>query len=882
MPSPTRPSIRPAVVDARERLKAGRERIRQHHQSGLSGVQVCTSLTDLVDGIVLSLWNATLRSVEDPTPAANSVLVAHGGFGRRDLAPYSDVDLMLVPNPGQQDALLPIVSQFTRDIFDAGLQLGFTVRTQAEANSWAWKDATVFSSLSESRLLSGSIQIYKRYFRSLQKGAIRRQHSLIEAVCEARRIERHKWGETNYLLSPNIKRSRGGLRDIQLIRWIGFASTGETDLIRLVRLAGFPVDDYHRVQAAQQFMLRLRNELHFSYAKNQDILDRAAQLAIAKRWGYVDKDSHLAVEWLMKDYFEHSRNVRYAVAHFRATSERNPLLARSINRIFSKSLDKDIRLGPYEIWVRDSALEEFSQSLSRVLQLMAYANRHQRRIAHKTWQQIRLAMMAQPLETLDYKAGRQFLSLLSHPGHLPSLLRRLHELRVLEKLIPDMRRARGMLEFNQYHKYTVDAHSIRAVEAATQFATEKSLPGDVYREIADKRLLHLALLLHDLGKGYDEDHCIVGQRLALETCPRLGLDEASSKLVAKLIFLHLEMNNTSSQHDLSDPEIVSKFAATVGSRQILDMLLIHSLADMQAVGPEVLTDWKRRLLEELYIRTRKFLDSGNLPGEMDEATTKKKQEVLEILSDFASDATPLTDLEHVLDSLNPLMLQRHDAKTLAEQVSIVAGLAPETSTCWFRPIKDQDSTEFTLVRVDQSKVRGLFALATGTFASNRLEIQHAEVATLAPDIAWDTFVVQNPSHLPKPDAWFAKFGEQLCNNLDQQTVPEFSFPKVWNSGAGESEAVLPLPTRVTFDNDTFEKYTVLSLFAYDRPGLLYAIAKTLADASLLVHFAKISTHLDQVMDVFYITDREGNRILTPEKQQELEDSLIEAAGRSSS
>lgn len=871
--SVTRPQLRPAVIEARERLRSGRERIGQNHRSGLAGFQVCTSLADLYDGVVLSLWEDNLRQAGAEEFLSQAVLVAHGGFGRRDLAPFSDVDLMLVPKTGVTTSLQPFLAQFTRDIFDAGLDLGFSTRTVREACRWAWKDPTVFSSLSESRLLAGSVHLFQSYFHRFRQGALRRQQRLIQAVSAAREEERKRWGESDHLLSPNVKRSRGGLRDIQFIRWLGFATYGESDLSRLVQLGDFPEDDYSRVRAALAFMLRLRNELHFAAGKSQDILDRADQVAIADRWGYQTDSSQLAVEKFMKDYFEHSRNVRYAAAHYLATTTRNPLWTRGINRLLSRALDPEIRIGPYNIWVQDRYLGRFAEDLPSVLRLMDYSNRFQRRIEHRTWQAIRAAMMARPIGELDVETGHLFLSLLSQPGRLGSLLRRLHELRVLEKIIPAMQRARGMLEFNQYHKYAVDAHSIRAVHAATQFANEQTLAGDVYRAMKDKRLLHLALLLHDLGKGYPEDHCLVGMQIARKTCPRLGLDTEATEVVAKLIKLHLDMNNMSARHDLSDPEIVSRFAATVESMQMLDLLLIHSLADMTAVGPEVLTDWKRRLLEELYVRTRQYFHSGHLPGAMDQATVVKREQVQQMLLSRQAPAVS----KDILASLSVLMLQREDAVTLADQVTKVAELDQQRSICWFRPVPQQKATQYTLVRRQQSTVQGLFARAAGLFVSEGLEIQRAEVATLEPDIAWDYFVVSHPVNKRFTEIDCQRVCQKLADAIDSQHPPEVSVAKYWKPSSARRTAVLPQPTRVSFDNETIEKYTVLSLFAYDRPGLLYSIAKTLADQSISTHFAKISTHLDQVLDIFYVTHRDGTRLTIPERNEELRKRLIEAA-----
>ena len=535
-------SLRDIVLQCRDRLKVGREKAKAHHNSGGAGFQVSTRMADLYDDIVLRVWQEACREHVEDQESSGLALVAHGGFGRRDLAPYSDADLMLVTTRASEQIATSVAGCLTRDLVDAGLQVGFSMRTAKEACALAWEDPVIFSSLTESRFLAGSVQLYSKFFQGLRKGAMRRSNRLIRDVNAARREERRKWGDTSYLLSPNVKRSRGGLRDIQLVRWIGFARYGEVDLERLRKLGVLPEEDYRALRKAYEFMLRLRNELHFRENRAQDVLDRPTQLEIAQAWGYEGKDGVLPVEEFMQHYFDNTRNVRYASAFFRDDSRSQSLYQQITERVLSRNLGDGIRMGPTHIWVTKSAIKEFAHDLPSVLRLMSMANLRRRRIGHRTWQAIRQAMQdAEPQQPTAETIGA-FLSLMSRPGRLAPLLRRLHELRIIDQLIPAFARTRGLLQFNAYHKYTVDAHCIRSVEAATDMEHDTGGMGRRYRRLKDKTLLHLALLIHDIGKGYEEDHSIVGARIARETAEILELDSASSEILEWLILQHLLVN----------------------------------------------------------------------------------------------------------------------------------------------------------------------------------------------------------------------------------------------------------------------------------------------------------------------------------------------------
>ncbi len=864
------------MLRCRARLRDGRIKIREQHDSGSAGIQVSTRLADLYDDIVLQIWGEATAPYGDEPKLRGIALVAHGGFGRRDLAPFSDADIMLLANRSSTALASKLAGILSRDLVDAGLQLGFAIRTPSEACSLAWHDPVIFSSLTESRFLAGGLQVYTGFFRALRQGTKRRRQRLLRDLLASRREERHKWGETNYLLRPNVKRSLGGLRDIQLIRWIGFIKHGETDLERLLKLGAIPAEDYQFVRQAFAFMLRLRNELHFRENRSQDVLDRPTQMQIAEAWGYSGSEGVLPVEQFMQEYFEHTRNVRYAASFFVDDAQSRSFISRGYEHALSRAIDENIRMGPTHIWVREPALAQFATSLPDVLRLMSLANQHQRRIDHKTWHAIREAMLRRDPTPPDQQSIEAFLSLLSRGGRLADLLRRLHELRVLEQLIPGFKRTRGLLQFNAYHKYTVDAHCILAVEAACGFEHDSGSIGRRYRRLSDKRLLHLALLIHDLGKGREEDHCEVGRELALETAQLLHLDDESTDTLTWLIHRHLLVNNVAFKHDLNEAEIVHAFAAEVGSIRRLELLIVHTVADLSAVGPGVLTDWKMNLIEDLYLRTRRFFETGNLPGDQDPKLDEIRNEIRKHLDSRKCDS----ECHELLNELPLSLLSRGSPAELADElIQVTTHFAGGQQTfCTSRFDPSLSAVRYTFVRREGEQTIGTFARATGALSTAGLTILRADIETVGDHLAWDDFWVFDPDF---PDAPPALRQKEICDRIRRLLdSPDAALPphrQTWaTKGNKEPATVNVLPTKVTFDNETFGRYTILSIFAYDRVGLLYHIASTLAEHRVVLHFAKIDTHLDQIADVFYVTEVDGSPILDTYRQIELRDALLKS------
>ena len=873
-------SLSEVVLKGRQRLREGRERCRRQHDAGSRGTQVSTLVSDLYDDLVLEVWNQACAEHFGGEIPAGIALVAHGGFGRRDLAPYSDADLMLIARGRSTAAAERFAQSLTRDLVDIGLEVGFAMRTPGEACSLSWSDPVIFTSLTESRFLTGSLKVFTRFFQSLRHGALRRGGRLVRDLIEARREERNKWGDTNYLLTPNVKKSRGGLRDIQMIRWIGFARYGEVDLERLNRLGALSDEDYRMIRRAYDFLIRLRNELHFRENRAQDVLDRSTQLAIAEAWGYQGREGVLPVEEFMQHYFDVTRDVRYAARFFADDNRSRPLVEQFIERVKAKRIGEDILMGPTHIWVEASHLQEFASSLPRVLRFMSLANHNSRRIGHHTWQTIRTAMKEREPSPPDAESVGAFLSLLSRGGRLAPLLRRLHELRIIEQLIPDFKRTRGLLQFNAYHKYTVDAHCIRAVEAATDFADDQTAIGRRYRRLKDKTLLHLALLIHDIGKGYDEDHSIVGARIAREVGERFDLDSSSIDILEWLILKHLIANTVAFRHDLNDPNIVIAFAKEVGSIRRLELLMVHSVADLAAVGPGVLTDWKLKLIEDLYLRTRQYFETGDVDVDHDELADEIRAQVQTHFVDQSPDAL----CRQLLSQVPLSLLRREKPDEFAEQLSAAAAALEngERSLCFHHYDPIPSAMRYVVIFRQGERRVGIFARVAGAFMSCGIDILRAEIVTLH-DIVWDEFWVSDPDYPdePPPDR-IEKVASRVKFLLDSPDAPLPPRRKTWSVGKKEDpEAVNVLPTKVDFDNETLGKYTILSLFAYDQTGLLYRIASALSDLNLVLHFAKIDTHLDQVADVFYVTEEDG-RQLNVGRQAEVRAAVLELLSQNQS
>jgi [protein-PII] uridylyltransferase len=849
-------SLRDAVQAARDEMAAGRARIAELHERGLDALQVCGRLTSLVDGLVARLFDAAASEIEAAGGGelrADVALVGLGSYGRRQLAPYSDIDLMVLHQKRTVEELTPLVRRFTNAMFDAGFQLGHSMRTPAEAVQLARTDGVICSSLIDSRLVAGVQGHFDSFRGQFEKMVRKRSKAVCRLFYTARAGERQQYGESLYLLEPHVKRSRGALRDLHLLRWIGYAEHGESDPDRLHLKGAISKFEHHRLLSAQVFLLRLRNEMQFHSSGGKDLLDRAEQLRVAAVLGYRGSGGMLPVEQFMRDYFRHTNHIWQMVRRREASLETISAVGRVLDPLLSRRVESDYRVGVRNISATRTGLAKLEKNLEEVLRLVELSVHENKPLDHPTFSAL-LLMAPECPEDMTPAIAERFLQMLAPPPTAGKALRTLHELGYLEKVVPPMKHARCLLQFNQYHKYTVDEHSLVAIDEAGEFARRSDALGAAYREIADKSLLHLALLLHDLGKGFEEDHSEVGRRIAEEMSVRLGLHPRTAANLSFLVHKHLIMSHLAFRRDTGDRELVRSFAAEVATPERLRMLFAMTCADLAAVGPDVLTQWKAEVLAELYSRTLAELE--HQPPLAETELGERRRQVLASLSSKERDDEWF---QRQIECLPIGFVATRPAKAVGEALRRFRKLPPRGAVAWGEYHADAGTVEF-IAGVDQGRGRGALGSMAGALSSCGMQILTAATQIMADDLLLLRYtVLDGDSKDAPPPERLEQVAKQLAASVDATEPPKFR--RVWGQEHAEAAIKLTaLPNDVRIDNRASADATVVEVFTFDRTGLLYALARKLHELDLTIWHAKIGTYIDQVVDVFYVTNRGGGKI----------------------
>lgn len=871
------PRLPEHVARVRAELAEARREVAEFHGRGLEPIRVGARLTAAADTAVGALWETALAELSADSAEALSggcVLVAHGGYGRRQLAPLSDLDLMILYEPSAKSAARELSRRLAGELFDIGVEVGHSLRTIDESLELARHDPVVATSLLESRRLFGSQGLYDRFAESFRTAVQRRGAAACVDFVAARRDERIRYGETVYLLEPNIKRSRGALRDIHLMRWLWFVHHGVTDLDRLHSIGALSKRDHHRLIAARDFLLRVRNELHYGAtqtgagagaSKGGDALHRHEQLRIAEVLGYRDDGGIRPVERFMRDYFRHAGFVWFLVSRLSELTTRRRSVVRALEPVLGKSVTNDYRVGFGEIAATASGKEKLVRDTTEALRLLDLARDFDKRIAQDTWYAVHQSAHRLPAE-LSEEAAQRFLKALGHRRGLPQYLRRAHDLTLLEKVLPPFRDVRCLLQFNQYHKFTVDEHSLRSVQAAVNFVERKDRLGAVCRGLKDPAMLHLALLLHDVGKAHPGDHSVVGEQIAQEMGRRLRLGDAHTATLALLVRRHLTMSHLAFRRDTNAPGVLDDFSRTVEDPQTLAMLFVLTCADMAAVGPGVLNDWKVNVLEDLYRRTHDRLTDKTL--RLEDRRNATRVAVWKLLSAEDRDRSELKEL---FQSLPESFLASRSAASLAGALRrmgrvAVGASAPEGAVgpagvdAWGGYHRDETTLEM-VAAVANGAGRGVFSGMAGALSSKGLRILSAETALLARGVLLLRYTADDPTaagNAAEANRRVTAVATAMAHSVDSDTPPRL--PSVWGAERRAADAALSgMPNEVRIDTSLSDDAAIVEVFTIDRPGLLYKLARTLHELGLVIRFAKIATSLDQVVDVFYVVTRGGDK-----------------------
>ena len=629
--------------------------------------------------------------------------------------------------------------------------------------------------------------------------------------------------------------------------------------------------------AAYEYLIRIRLDLHFAANKAQDVFTRDEQLRIAEERGIAGLAGQRPVEKFMQTYFRHSRNIALIVERFLIRHQPRSLEARLANFAIAHRAEGKYRVSYRGIDVLPRSRQTVLGSLEEILKLFHYSMLNGLSPVPELIDALKHAVALLP-EDVSYESSQIFLAILGRTAHLGTALRSLYDVGVLERLIPDMAHARCLLQFNQYHSYTVDEHTLRAVEAATRFTDVPGPLGNAYRAIQRKEILHLALLLHDLGKGFEEDHSEVGKAIAERIGLRLHLLEHRAQTLTFLVHQHLKMAHLAFRRDISDPAVLLPFSHSVGSPDTLRMLFVLTAADITAVGPGVWTDWKAELLSELYDGTMHVLSGRRLQI--------REEKRLQQIKDYVRSAiVPLKArqgemgvgewISRELDAFPPHYINEYTPEQIASDLDAIQHLEPGEFFVDGAPDPETGTITYRLITHENSAA-GCFHRMVGVLTAKRLEILSANISTSMDGYVVDRYrVIDRDYHGPIPESRIEDVIQAIQSALQGETEVQPLFKRNTRFELQDPTDFSELPTRVSIDNNTSPRSTIIDVFAHDRPGLLYTATRTIFQLGLSVILAKIATHLDQVVDVFYVTDANGEKIEDGDRLRHIREHLFE-------
>ena len=862
-------------------------RLHLRHRHGIDGPQIVAARSLIVDRLIQHLAETVLRENPGIEPGGDAqgregslAIVALGGYGRRELSPLSDIDILfLYPEKAQLPAMKRLNEALLYLLWDTGFTVGHSVRSLAECLAMAQEDRVSRHSLIDARLVWGSESLLRTLEKRLDREVFEKNPvgCLTELIED--RTERYRaHGGVVCLQEPNLKETAGGLRDLQTLSWAGRIGEGSRGLGGLVEAGLISEADRREMRGAYDFTLRIRNELHFQTGRHTDVLSLGLQQQVAPRFGYEDTPHSQASELFMRDYYLRARRLNALT-----TWHLDQLVNRHEKRRWFKRRRIEPAVGGFVM--RDGVLDldERAGGLDSARAMLAFG------YAQATGSGLSPALQAAVRGLLEgdvapreadqdatrVEVRQALLRIMGATGKVARGLRLMHNLDFLGRVLPEFGRVTCLVQHDLYHRYTVDEHTLRALEVLDELAESRGKSTERYRElyrtVGDPLVLHLGLLFHDIGKGLGGGHTEKGVRITEAFCERWQLDASRAAGVVFLVRQHLAMSHISQRRDLSDEKVIRDFAAVVGTIERLNLLTLLTYADINAVGPGVWSEWKDSLLWELYQRTKDVLAPG-------EESARARESLIKLLAKSLVCEMDEDEVRRHFDLL-PADYGRYTAPaTIIEHLRLIKRLnAQAVRTSW----KVDLPTRCTDLHLSAPNRRGLLAGVTGALTAQGVNILSVHLNTRADGVAIDSFKVRDTAGEPiaDPARWqqidFA-ITRALNGEWDVATAVDRRLRSQNSSRFRKRRHQISTPVSFNWDQESSEKSTILEVRVSDRLGLAYRISSTLASLGLDIVFAKVATEKHLALDIFYVVNDAGEKLADqslPQIEQALQEAL---------
>lgn len=823
-------------------------------------------MTEGMDSLLLQAWkNTSLSSV------ANLALIAVGGYGRRELHPGSDIDIVVLLEEQESEALAEKLSRYFTFLWDIGLDLGHSVRTLDECWQEGGQEITIATNFLESRLLTGSEGLYQEFQQGQKKTGFWSSKDFFTGKIKEQQKRYRRFGDTAYRLEPNIKESPGGLRDIQLIGWITKRHFDVDTLQDLISHGFMTEEEYKMLNQGREFLWRIRFALHRLAGRKEDRLLFDFQKTLAEEMGHHDEDHNLAVEQFMQTYYRTVTQLQrlsgMLIQHF----EEEIVLQNK----FTPPIPLNNRFQLRNGFIEPINEDVFSNNPSALLEVFLLLQQHpdSRGLRATT---IRLMRTNLHLIDDDFRndivCQSLFMEILRRPEGVYHELRLMNTYGVLAAYLPVFEQVVGRMQFDLFHIYTVDEHILMVLRnvrrmGIPKYAEEIPKCSALFPDLRKPELIYLAALFHDIGKGRKGDHAETGAADAREFCQRHSLSEEDTELVVWLVHQHLIMSLTAQRKDISDPDIVRAFAREVKNIERLNYLYLLTVADIRGTDPGLWNNWKASLLSELYDRTQHWIEKSQNPdNSYAEIILDNRLKALHLLNEQSVDESQVTLL---WENLHDEYFRRHAPETIAWHTKLMLNNPGDDPVGV--DIMADSGRGTTKIAIYTKLQPALFNLATSGIAQLGLNIVDARVYTSKNAMVLDTFHVQesDDSRCTEPERL-----EQIRAHLSQVLASPNKNPTEMDRPIPRKAKSFEIPTEIKFSSPSNKPYTELEIYTPDRPGLLADISQALFKANVKVRFARIATVSEQAQDILQITTADGTP-LAPEEEQRVRRALNE-------